>query len=124
MLHTLRNSIPVVMPTAKSTLATMFGSAKGNLTKNQLFPNNAGKFSAGLAKNPPNEGPKIEPRLQTRGMIEKARGCSSFSGTISATIVRIIPTGRHALRERRYQEFEAGGGDTSTCKQWIMDNQK
>ena len=46
----------------------------------------------GLAKKPPREGPKIEPRLQTRGMTENALGCSSFSVTISATIVRMIPT--------------------------------
>lgn len=30
--------------------------------------------------------------LQTNGMMEKARGCSSFSGTNSATIVLMMPT--------------------------------
>jgi hypothetical protein len=82
----------MVMPIKKRTLATMFGKRNGYLRKSQLCPNSLGKFSAGLAKKPPNDGPKIDPRLQTNGMIEKALGCSSFSGTISATIVRMIPT--------------------------------
>lgn len=64
--------MPVVIPVKKKKLATIFGSKKGNLIKRVLFPNNAGRFSAGLAKKPPNDGPKIEPRLHTRGMIEKA----------------------------------------------------
>lgn len=73
----------------------IFGSAKGKLRKNLLFPKSPGKFCAGLAKNPPKDGPNIEPRLHTNGMIENALGCNSFSGTISATIVRIIPTIRY-----------------------------
>ena len=89
---TLRNKMPVVIPIMKSALATIFGRRNGNLVKNLLFPKSAGIFSAGLAKKPPNDGPKMEPKLQTRGIIENALGCSSFSGTISATIVRIIPT--------------------------------
>jgi len=76
----------------KSELATRFGRRKGNLIRSLLDPKSPGIFSAGLAKNPPNEGPKIDPRLQTSGMIENALGCNSFSGTISATMVRMIPT--------------------------------
>ena len=34
----------------------------------------------------------MDPMDHTRGMILKARGCRDFSGTISATVVRIIPT--------------------------------
>ena len=64
----------MLIPMKKKTLATIFGSAKGNLIKNLLFPNNPDRFSAGLAKNPPNDGPKIDPRFHTRGMIENALG--------------------------------------------------
>lgn len=81
-----------MIPVRKRTLATMLGRANGNLIRNLLFPNKPGKFSAGLAKKPPKDGPKMEPRLHTRGIIENALGWSSFSGTISATIVRMIPT--------------------------------
>ena len=81
-----------MIPIRKSMLATIFGKAKGNAIKNLLWPNKAGKFSAGFAKNPPNDGPKIDPKDHTSGIMENARGCSSFSGTISATIVRMMPT--------------------------------
>jgi hypothetical protein len=92
MWLTWRKRIPVVMPRRNKTLDIMFGRTKGKAIRNLLPPKTADRFSAGLAKNPPNEGPKMEPRLQTKGMMEKALGCSSFSGTISATIVLIIPT--------------------------------
>lgn len=72
--RTLRNKNPVEIPIKNKILATMFGRRKGNLISNLLFPNKPGMFSAGFAKKPPNEGPKIEPRDQTRGMIENARG--------------------------------------------------
>jgi hypothetical protein len=65
---------PVVIPIKNKALATMLGRANGNLAKNSLFPNSPGKFSTGLAKKPPNDGPKIDPRLQTSGIIEKALG--------------------------------------------------
>jgi len=84
--------MPVMIPMRNKELATRFGSKKGNLMSNLLSPNIPDKFSAGFAKKPPNEGPKIDPRLQTSGIMENARGCSSFSGTISATMVRMIPT--------------------------------
>ena len=84
--------MPVLIPIKNSMLATILGSAKGNSARNLLFPNKPGKFSTGLAKNPPNEGPKMEPRLHTSGIIENALGWSSFSGTISATMVLMIPT--------------------------------
>jgi hypothetical protein len=90
--HTLRNKMPVLIPIKNSMLATILGSAKGNSARNLLCPNKPGKFSTGLAKKPPNEGPKIEPRLHTSGIIENALGWSSFSGTISATMVLMIPT--------------------------------
>ena len=80
------------MPIVKKALASRLGSANGNAFKNLLLPNNAGRFSAGFAKIPPNEGPKMEPSVHTRGMTENAGGCNSFWGTISATMVRIIPT--------------------------------
>jgi len=70
----LRNRIPVVMPMRKRQLATIFGSRNGYLINSLLFPNKLFMFSAGLTKNPPNDGPKIDPRLQTRGIIEKALG--------------------------------------------------
>jgi hypothetical protein len=81
-----------MIPMRNNTLATIFGSANGNAIRKWLCPNKDGIFSAGLAKKPPNEGPKIEPRVHTSGMIEKALGWSSLSGTISATIVLMIPT--------------------------------
>lgn len=83
-----------MIPMRKRTLETRFGRRKGYLIMSLLWPKRPGRFSAGLAKKPPNEGPNIEPRLQTRGIIEKARGWSSFSGTNSATMVLIIPTSR------------------------------
>jgi hypothetical protein len=52
----------------------MFGSAKGNLMRNLLLPNNPDKFSAGFAKKPPKEGPKMDPRFHTKGMTENALG--------------------------------------------------
>lgn len=76
----------------KKKLAMMFGNAKGKFRRNLFCPKRAGKFCAGCAKNPPNDGPNIDPKLQTNGIIENARGCNSFWGTISATIVRMIPT--------------------------------
>lgn len=76
--HTLKNRNPVEIPIMKRKLAIIFGNAKGKLRKNLLFPNSAGKFCAGRAKNPPNDGPKIDPRLHTKGIIEKALGCNSF----------------------------------------------
>ena len=66
--------MPVVIPIRKSKLATIFGRANGNFFRNLLFPKSPGKFSAGLAKKPPKDGPKIDPRLQTRGIIENALG--------------------------------------------------
>jgi len=70
----LRYKNPVVIPIRNRKLATMLGSANGNLIKNLLWPNKPGRFSAGLAKNPPKDGPNIEPRLQTSGIIENALG--------------------------------------------------
>jgi len=81
-----------MIPVTKSTLATILGSANGYFARNLLPPKMLGQFSVGLAKKPPNEGPKIDPMLQTNGIIENARGCNSFSGTISATIVLMMPT--------------------------------
>lgn len=69
---TLRKNIPVEIPVRKKKLATIFGSRNGNLIKRVLLPNSAGMFSAGFAKKPPNDGPKIEPKLHTRGMMENA----------------------------------------------------
>ena len=87
-----RKSHPVVIPNRKNTLATIFGNAYGNRLKKLLFPNCLGNFAAGFAKAPPKPGPKIDPITQTNGMTEKAFGCSSLYGTISATVVRRIPT--------------------------------
>ena len=89
---TCKKRMPVKIPTRNRQLATRFGRRNGNLISNLLCPNSPGMFSAGFAKKPPKDGPKIEPILHTSGMIEKALGWSSFSGTISATIVRMIPT--------------------------------
>jgi len=89
---TLRNSNPVVKEMKKMQQAKRLGNAKGNFLKYSIFPNTLGYWSAGLAKKPPNAGPKTDPMLQTRGMREKAFGWSSFSGTSSATIVLRIPT--------------------------------
>jgi hypothetical protein len=73
-LQTFRKRNPVLIPTRNRTLQTILGSANGNLIKNLLFLNKLGKFSAGFAKKPPKEGPKIEPRLHTSGIIENALG--------------------------------------------------
>lgn len=81
-------------PTTNRLAATRLGRRNGNFSKNLLPSNSQGKFSVGLANIPPKEGPNIEPIVHTRGMTEKAIGCSSFSGTISATMVRIMPTER------------------------------
>ena len=64
----------MLIPIRKKELATMFGRAKGYLIKNLLCPKSPGRLSAGLAKKPPNDGPKMDPRLHTSGIIEKALG--------------------------------------------------
>lgn len=71
---TLRKRTPVLIPIMKNAQAIIFGRAKGYLIRNLLCPNHPDRFSAGLAKNPPKEGPKMDPRFHTRGMTEKARG--------------------------------------------------
>jgi hypothetical protein len=38
------------------------------------------------------------------GITENALGCSSFSGTISATIVRMIPTGNSQRDPKKSRE--------------------
>lgn len=72
---------------------TRLGRAKGKRSKKAMPPNRSGYCLAGSAKKPPKLGPTTDPMLQTRGMMEKAFGWSSFWGTISATMVRMIPTG-------------------------------
>ena len=57
-----------------------------------MLPKSFGSLLTGYTNAPPNAGPNIEPIVHTKGMIEKARGCNSFSGTISATTVLMIPT--------------------------------
>lgn len=89
---TSRNMNPIRSPMTKKQDPAKFGNAKGNFLKNALFPKVSGKFFTGFAKEPPNMGPNILPIVHTRGMILNARGCSSRSGTISATAVRIMPT--------------------------------
>ena len=92
--------------------------------KNLLFPNRPGRFSAGLAKKPPKVGPAMEPKLQTRGMIENALGCSSFSGTISATIVRIMPT---EIRKMEYKILMCWWNKwlkEIRCRQYLPENAK
>lgn len=89
---TRRNRNATEMPMTKNPAATKFGRAKGYILRNTDPPNKSGCFSAGLAKAPPKDGPKILPIVQTSGMILNARGWSSRSGTISATMVRMIPT--------------------------------
>lgn len=61
-----------------------------------MLPKISGYCLAGWAKKPPKLGPTTEPSDQTKGMIEKALGWSSLSGTISATMVRMMPTSRVA----------------------------
>lgn len=73
-LLTLRYKIPVLIPRIKKALATKFGRANGNLIKNLFLPKSLGILSAGFAKKPPKDGPKIEPRLHTSGIIENALG--------------------------------------------------
>lgn len=70
----------------------MFGKAKGYLWNISQLPKISGCFTAGLASAPPKAGPKMLPIVQTKGIILNARGCSSFSGTSSATMVLIMPT--------------------------------
>lgn len=59
------------------------------------MPKISGYCLAGWAKNPPKLGPTTDPIDQTNGMMEKAFGCSTLSVTISATMVRMIPTIGH-----------------------------
>jgi len=82
----------MTIPIVKITLLTKFGNAYGNLIKNSFFPNQAGSLTAGEANAPPRIGPRIDPTCQTRGSVAKAFGCSSLCGTISATVVRKMPT--------------------------------
>ena len=89
---TLKNRTPVVRPTRKNKQATRLGNAKGNLLKSSKLPNTWGYFLAGFANAPPNAGPKMLPIVHTKGMILKALGWSSLKGTISATVVLMIPT--------------------------------
>ena len=84
--------MPVERPMRKNRLATKFGNANGKVLKNLIFSNTSGCLAAGFARAPPNPGPNMLPIVQTRGMIENALGCSSFQGTISATLVLIMPT--------------------------------
>jgi len=81
-----------MMPTRKRILMQRFGKAKGNRSRSLTLPKSFGSLLTGYTKAPPNAGPNIEPIVHTKGMIEKARGCNSFSGTISATTVLMIPT--------------------------------
>lgn len=89
---TFRNRKPVAIPIIKRHADAKFGSRKGYFFQNSELPKICGCLSAGRANDPPKAGPKIVPIVHTKGITLKARGCSSFSGTISATIVRIIPT--------------------------------
>lgn len=78
----------------------------------------SGNCSAGLAKKPPKAGPTTEPRDHIMGIKEKAIGWSSFCGTISATMVRIIPTiivryGRLEASKSRLTVASAGTLDTA-----------
>lgn len=78
---------------AKNMDAAMkLGSAYGKSLKNRICPNTPGHCLAGFAKTPPMVGPNTDPTDQTMGMMENAAGCSSFQGTISATIVLMMPT--------------------------------
>ena len=122
---TLRNSRAVMKEMAKTTQAIRLGRAKGYFLKNlqwgcvraarcetykvlftatrnaySMLPNTLGYCSAGLAKKPPKAGPKTLPTDQTRGIREKALGWSSFSGTISATTVRMMPTAKVMLETK------------------------
>lgn len=80
------------MPITKKTAEAKLGRMKGYSFRNTDPPNRFGCLTAGRAKAPPKAGPKILPMVQTSGMTLKARGWSSFSGTISATMVRMMPT--------------------------------
>ena len=84
--------MPVLRPIKKNILETMLGSAKGNLMSSLSWPKSFGCFAAGFAKAPPRAGPKILPIVHIKGMILKALGCRFLYGTISATMVRMIPT--------------------------------
>lgn len=76
----------------KKTHATKLGNANGYFLKKTLSPKRPGYCSAGRAKKPPKEGPKMLPSDHTRGMMEKALAWCSFSVTISATMVLMMPT--------------------------------
>jgi hypothetical protein len=80
------------MPIKKSTALSKFGGENGNFRRNLLFPNSEWYRSAGCTVAPPNVGPRMDPMVQTRGIMLKALGCSSFCGTSSATMVLMIPT--------------------------------
>ena len=88
----MRKSAAVDTDPRKTTEATRLGRRKGYFSQNATPPKTLGNWSAGLAKKPPKAGPKMEPSDQTRGMSEKAMGWSDFSGTISATMVLMMPT--------------------------------
>ena len=60
--------------------------------RNSLLPKRLGYLVAGFARAPPSIGPKILPIVHTNGITLKALGCRTFCGTISATVVRMIPT--------------------------------
>lgn len=63
-----------MIPKAKMAAAIKFGSKNGNLVKS-LFPSNRpGRLTVGLAKKPPNAGPRTDPIDHTNGMTENARG--------------------------------------------------
>jgi hypothetical protein len=91
-VNTSRKRRPAIKEIKKTTQAKMLGRTKGYFFKYSLPPNKPGYCSAGRAKKPPKAGPNTLPTDHTSGMIEKALGCSSLSGTISATIVLMIPT--------------------------------
>ena len=81
-------------PTRKKHAHARFGRANGKRTKNsgRRSPNQPGWLVSGSARAPPITGPMMLPKFQMSGMTEKARGRSACSGTISATMVRMMPT--------------------------------
>jgi len=87
-----KNSQPTKMLMVKKMAATRFGNTYGNRSKNAVPRGFRGSTRSGLLNAPPSVGPTMAPTVYTKGITLNARGCNSFHGESSATVVRKIPT--------------------------------
>ena len=81
-----------MIPIENNVAATRFGGEYGYLSKKRSPRGFLGSILSGFDRAPPSVGPKMAPTEYTNGMTLNARGCNSFHGHNSATVVLNIPT--------------------------------